>query len=861
MIDAVGRKIEESEEFKVKDRLRIFLKRFFPYVFLTALTLALMLLPLESGEFFGSEGDWYSQHVGAAETLRQTMLEQKTVFPQHVNIGGGSNAYDLAYYGLLRPDVLISCLLPEVPMKYIIAVYACLGSAASAGLCFAWLLRKGLSRQLAAAGGVMTASAACFFHAHHQIMFVNYIPFLIMAFIGIDVFLEKRKSLVLILSVFMICIHSFFYAPACLVVCLLYYLHCLRQRTETSEKTAVVQTGAIKNCGAAASGIAAKKLTLRAALAVMCAVGMAAVLLLPTALDILSTNKDGGSFAEEPLRAVSLSLDGLLYDAYGCGLTLAVFYGLLLALWDKKKRRISAAVLICQILPAVSLVLSGFLYARAKILIPFLPLAIWICTETFEDVRQGKQKLRLMPAVLCLIPAFFSQWSPLIIAEGSLIIIWGLFSVADGRLQERGNNDGAPRGRLEMTEAEDGATKAERLRRESGATGKYKKLFYGTGFFLMLAVPLCVSYGTNRFAEDYIKADDGRQSRFELEEISELIGDGRYRFEYLSSGYTNSNLLPSGKLNRSSIYSSVSNSTYGRFFYDVMRNPIAAKNRVALVAGDNVFFNYFMGIRYLLAKTSEIPYGYVKIAEKDGYAIAENENVLPICYGVYDLKTEEEYEKLDFPYTIAALAGSRAEELGAVWTENGIELSETVDKEAVIISFDVERRDGKETVISVENVENKLSAEDAAYPNENYNFTYIITSGKPIKTLRTDVSEGDYSVKNLKAYKAKLPQKKVVTPVFYSQHTANQVFSGSVEMEKDGWFVTSYPYKDGYHVEADGKEVEAELVNMAFMGFPLAKGKHDIEITYTAPGFWAGLIISIVSLAAAAMIIIREKKE
>ena len=75
-----------------------------PYLLLTGLTFLLLYLPVEQGAIFGSEGDWYSQHVGAAEALRQTMLSAKGIFPQFVGIGGGINAYDLAYYGLLRPD-------------------------------------------------------------------------------------------------------------------------------------------------------------------------------------------------------------------------------------------------------------------------------------------------------------------------------------------------------------------------------------------------------------------------------------------------------------------------------------------------------------------------------------------------------------------------------------------------------------------------------------------------------------------------------------------------------------------------------------------------------------------------------------
>ena len=97
--------------------------KFSPYIILTLFTLLLLLLPIGEGNFFGSEGDWYSQHVGAAEALRQTMLEQGTIFPQHINIGAGANSYDLAYYGLLRPDVLISCLFKDIPMKYLSLIH------------------------------------------------------------------------------------------------------------------------------------------------------------------------------------------------------------------------------------------------------------------------------------------------------------------------------------------------------------------------------------------------------------------------------------------------------------------------------------------------------------------------------------------------------------------------------------------------------------------------------------------------------------------------------------------------------------------------------------------------------------------
>ena len=77
--------------------------------------------------------------------------------------------------------------------------------------------------------------------------------------------------------------HSFFYAFSCLVVCLVYFLHKSNWRPD-------------------------KKALGKAVLAVTISIGMAAVLLLPTALNILSTTKDAGGFMSQPMDMVDLKI-------------------------------------------------------------------------------------------------------------------------------------------------------------------------------------------------------------------------------------------------------------------------------------------------------------------------------------------------------------------------------------------------------------------------------------------------------------------------------------------------------------------------------------------------------------------------
>ncbi len=103
------------------------------------------------------------------------------------------------------------------------------------------------------------------------------------------------------------------------------------------------------------------------------------------------------------------------------------------------------------------------------------------------------------------------------------------------------------------------------------------------------------------------------------------------------------------------MYSSVTDSSYANFFYNIARNPIRVRNRVALMTDANPFFAYLMGIRYIQAKDSQLPLGYQPIAEKDGIVIAEHRGVLPIAYTSTALMPQEEFEKLEFPYTLEAL--------------------------------------------------------------------------------------------------------------------------------------------------------------------------------------------------------------
>ncbi len=122
-------------------------------------------------------------------------------------------------------------------------------------------------------------------------------------------------------------------------------------------------------------------------------------------------------------------------------------------------------------------------------------------------------------------------------------------------------------------------------------------------------------------------------------------------------------------------------------------------------------------------------------------------------------------------------------------------------------------------------------------------------------TLSVEATAGDYTLENVQAWtlpRAAIRREAIVVPQNSALGTdGKMVFCGELAMPEDGWLITSYPYRDGYTVLVDGKAREMKKVNTAFIGLPLEAGSHEIEIRYTAPGFRAGLWISLLSGVAA----------
>ena len=65
--------------------------------------------------------------------------------------------------------------------------------------------------------------------------------------------------------------------------------------------------------------------------------------------------------------------------------------------------------------------------------------------------------------------------------------------------------------------------------------------------------------------------------------------------------------------------------------------------------------------------------------------------------------------------------------------------------------------------------------------------------------------------------------------------TKGDYIFGSIDVSKDGYFIMTVPYDDGFTIKVDGKKVTYEKVDSAFIGFKIEKGHHEIEVEYTSP--------------------------
>ena len=834
-------------------------KRYIPYLLLTGLTLFFCWMFVGRYGIFGAKVDWLSQHSEQPDYFRQQFYATGKLFPEFAaNLGGGQNIYHFAYYGLYSPLILPSYLLPFVKMSDYIMAVSITGLTASVLLFYYWLKSRKTNTGTAFILSLMFLLAGPMIGQYSgQIMFVDYMPFLCLALIGVDRYFEQEKSALFTVSVFLMIMTSFYFSIGGMLALVLYGLHRYFEQRE------------------------GKRVTVRSFLrdglcfvrSMILAVLMSGFFLVPTALALT-----GGRSKEQYTSFASffipqITVERFAYSIYGIGLTTLVITVLLTGLLYRKvyEKVLTYGCVIVLVIPVFAYLLNGGLYIRDKVFIPFLPLLCYLISIYLEKCRKRELSFiaGIVPYIITTIFVYIARnqfvskgigksiWKALL-AESILFLICYVLYCAMKRHYK------------EMKE------------------------------ILMLALPsvICLAVTMNTFYQ--MKPDRyvsrklyrdvvGEQNRQAVKEALK-DDDGYYRTEQMGSDDENAadlNRIWDVDQNITSIYSSAYNPDYQTFRQKTFRLEEPFRNGMMQSVSKNPVFQRMMGVRYIVSD-SDVP-GYTLVKKCGTTGIYQNKDAAPVMYATDRVMTEEKYKKLAFPYNQTAfleyaVVGEHTEssdqnimtayepvslKMANNRTTGGAEqktIQQEGQKQILFLRFRVDNaHPNKDVAVWINGIRNKLSAKDHVYYNENKIFTYAVPLKDGEDNISVTFGKGKYRLRHVQAYLGSLPERSEL--LYQSEiqvdkkQTEDNVIQGTIRVKKDGWFITSIPYDKHFKIYIDGKETEIQKVNTAFLGCKIESGNHELKIIYHAPGTTTGKVLSLIGIAGFLLVLVREKRK
>jgi uncharacterized membrane protein YfhO len=833
-------------------------KRYIPYLLLTGLTLFFCWMFVGRYGIFGAKVDWLSQHSVLPDYFRQQFYATGKLFPEFAaNLGGGQNIYHFAYYGLYSPLILPSYLLPFVKMSDYIMAVSITGLIASVLLFYYWLKSRKTDTGTAFILSLMFLLAGPMIGQYSgQIMFVDYMPFLCLALIGVDRYFEQEKSGLFTVSVFLMIMTSFYFSIGGMLSLVLYGLH---RYFEQREGNRVTVRSFLRD------GLCFVR-------SMILAVLMSGFFLVPTALALT-----GGRSKEQNISFASffipqITVERFAYSIYGIGLTTLVITVLLTGLLYRKvyEKVLTYGCVIVLVIPVFAYLLNGGLYIRDKVFIPFLPLLCYLISIYLEKCRKRELSFiaGIVPYIITTIFVYIARnqfvskgigesiWKVLL-AESILFLICYVLYCAMKRYH------------------------------------KEKKEI------LMLALPsvICLAVTMNTFyqmkPDRYVSRKlyrdvTGEQNR---QAIKEALKDdaGYYRTEQMGSDDENAadlNRIWDVDQNITSIYSSAYNPDYQTFRQKTFGLEEPFRNGMMQSVSKNPVFQRMMGVRYIVSD-SDVP-GYTLVKKCGTTGIYQNKDAAPVMYATDRVMTEEEYKKLAFPYNQTAfleyaVVGEHTEssdqnimtayapvslKMDNNRTTGGAEqktMQQEGKKQILFLRFRVDNaHPNKDVAVWINGIRNKLSAKDHVYYNENKIFTYAVPLKDGEDNISVTFGKGKYRLRHVQAYLGSLPERSEL--LYQSEiqvdkkQTEDNVIQGTIRVKKDGWFITSIPYDKHFKIYIDGKETEIQKVNTAFLGCKIESGNHELKIIYHAPGT-TGKVLSLIGIAGFVLVLVQEKRK
>ena len=294
-------------------------------IIITIIFCLIIMFILRNGNLYGSILDWNTQHSVIPEYFRSLFYKTLNIFPDFaLNLGSGQNIYNYSYYGFFNPVIIISYFLPFVSMKSYIQVSSILLVYSSVILFYYFLRRNKFNENVSLLSSIVFLTASpLLFHSHRHIMFMNYMPFLILALIGVDKYFEKDNSKLLCISTVLIILMSYYYSIPAIICIVIYGVYKYIKLNKKITVKSFFKDG------------------FRFLIPIMIAILITCVLLVPTFYAILTGRIPNDiEITLSDLLIPRINVKYLMYNAYGVGLTSISLLALITLSLDKKSENI-----------------------------------------------------------------------------------------------------------------------------------------------------------------------------------------------------------------------------------------------------------------------------------------------------------------------------------------------------------------------------------------------------------------------------------------------------------------------------------------------------------------------------------------
>lgn len=794
-------------------------KRDYKNIFiLLGIALGSILLIFISGNIFGSNMDFINQHAVLPEYFREYFYTNHKLIPEiFYNLGAGENAFNFSYYGLLSPVILISYLLPFISMRNYIMGSSIIMLLISIFLFYKWIRNSFDSKYTCLLTLIFMLASPIFFHFHRQLMFVNYLPFLLLTFINID----KDNKFMIVINIFLMIMTSYYFSVVGIVGVIIYYLY-KNFNNSFKEKIKIFIPAFI-------------------------AIALSGILLIPTIDSILAnrmTTNTNLNILE--LFIPNFNYSSVLYSSYALGLFSIAIISLIWLLLknDKKTKFLSICLLTIITLPIFRYLFNGGLYIRSKVLIPLLPLFILGLGLFLKDLFDNNVSLKKLSigVIIALIFSLFN-FSLVYVIDLSLTLILILIyskikckkiiyiplillfitSFIYTNINENYLTIKEYNGLNKSNETIEKTLTDSDFYRLSDLTNTLYNVNYGD-YYKTSIYSSTVNNNYSNFYYDILNMNNNNYNNLIIRNTDNIIFNRLMSVKYV---YSNKKL--------------------GNGYKEIGHNIY--ENVLALPLG------YASSNIYSLEQFSNLDYPYNLKYLLNGI-VADNSNG----------DTENIVEKIEIP--IPSYLGDFINinnnkinvEEDSSFTIN---LGKNLTNKLLIITIEgLESNSCKlgDIGITINGVENTLNCKTWLYNNNNTTFNFVINEND-LRYLDVAIKKGEYNISDIKTYTIDMKYLETAFDQMGNITISDNKVTGDINITDDGYMTISIPYDKNFHIYVDSKEVEYEKVNTAFLGFKINKGYHQIEVVYKNKMIMIGRITSIGGLLSLVIYLLLTKKK